>query len=144
MPNCELGSNKRCHTVLCNHEIVQLQLLIVLTNKHHPYIDSTTVLLSDICNLWDNCVNMSVYCFVLCSWCFVHVLPIVGGPNHGVWSLPKVHESVGCYKWTPATTSILVLSAIWYYKGNTMYMHTARGKRTQQSSHAHFGCCGGG
>ena len=39
------------------------------------------------------------------------------------------------------TTSVLVLSAIWYYKEN---MHTAHGRRTQQSSHTHVGCCGGG
>ena len=39
MPLRELGSNsnKRCHTVLCNHEIVLLQLLIVLTNNHHHH-----------------------------------------------------------------------------------------------------------
>ena len=86
MPYRELGSNKRYLTVLGKHETVQL--LIVLTTTTIPIYSRQT---EDIhCNLWDNCDNISVCCFVVCSWCCVdwnmQMSHINGEHNSEVWS----------------------------------------------------------
>ena len=82
MPHRGLGSNNRYLTVLCKHEIVQL--LIVLS--------TTTTVLSDICNLWNNALiftyigytDISNFSVLLCC------VQLVFGtcPTHCWWSHP--------------------------------------------------------